>query len=225
MPLISVITPVSRGIDHLSHLVRDFHNQTFKNFEHNIIYDGKPSQNIFDFMKLHEKDYNVKFTWIKKDIGDMNTSPGTNPRNYGIAASTGKFCCFCDDDDRYSDHYLETFASNISDNSIVVVQMSCQTSRIYKDGSPDRTILVPEIGLPTFPIICHVGTPCFCLPTFYARTEPWRHEPEHDFRFIKRICDKFHPEIRIIGGMMIDVDSKVIGTLRDWVSIPPFYRE
>ena len=55
--------------------------------------------------------------------------------------------------------------------------------------------------------------------------EPWQHEPEHDFRFIKRIVEKFQPQIRIVGGMQVDVDGLVIRGMKDFVSIPPFYRD
>jgi glycosyltransferase involved in cell wall biosynthesis len=225
VPKISIITPFSRGIKELSQLLRDFRNQTFKDSEHLIISDGKPSQDITDFMKSHEKDYNVKFTWIKKDHGDMRVAPGTGPRNYGVSIAKSEYVVFCDDDDRYSDRYLESLILNTHDNYISVVQMACQESRVYKNGDKNRTMLIPEIGLTQFPVICHVGTPCFIVRREWALAEPWRHEPEHDFRFIKRICDKFHPIVQIVGGMQIDVDGLVTRGIRDWVSMPPFYRE
>lgn len=225
LPLISVITPASKGINHLSHLLRDFRNQTFKDFEHIIVWDGEIPQDIKSYMKNHENDYNIRFTNIEKDPGDMRIAPGTKPRNYGISIAKGKWVVFADDDDRYNDRFLEKLSTNLNDNTINVVQMTCAESRMATNGDPTRIRLIPEIGLPAFPIICHVGTPCFIVKRKWAKKEPWREEPEHDYRFIKRICERFKPRIRLIPGMLIDVDGLVIKGMKDWVSIPPFWRE
>lgn len=224
MPLVSVITPFSRGVKELRQLLRDFKNQTFRDFEHIIVRDGKVPEDVKIFMEDHKNDYNIKFTSIEKDLGDMKIAPGTRPRNYGMSLATGKFCCFFDDDDRAKDTYLESLITGMSDNVISVVQMSCQESRMYKNGNPKRVILVPEAGLSEFPVPCHVGTPCFMVPIAWARENPWQHEPEHDYRFILRIVQKYKPGINMKYGLQVDVDGLVIGSLTDWVSIPPFYR-
>jgi glycosyltransferase involved in cell wall biosynthesis len=226
MPLISVITPASRGVKDLSHIIRDFRNQTLPKalWEHIIVYDGKVPTDVQALMDQHKNDYGLKFVSIEKDIGDMAKSPGTKPRNHGLNMATGDYVVFCDDDDRYKDVYLETLIMGMVENSIAVVQMSCQESRMYRNGNPRRIVLVPEVGLTEFPIICHVGTPCFIIPRKWALEDPWRHEPEHDFRFIKRIVEKHKPQIFMRYGMLVDVDSAVIGDIIDWVSIPPFYR-
>lgn len=223
-PIVSVITPASRGVKELSTLLNDFKNQTARSLmEHIIVYDGKPPEDVVALMA--KAGPWTRFTYIKKDPGNMKQSPGTNPRNHGITLAKGQYVVFCDDDDRYKDRYLETLLNGMGENVIGVVQMSCQESRMYKKGSPDRSVLVPEIGLPVFPTICHVGTPCFMVKREWAVENPWRHEPEHDFRFIKRICEKYNPRISIIGGLQVDVDSQIIGHLKNWVSIPPFYRD
>jgi len=226
MVKVSVITPASRGVKDLSHILRDFRNQTLPKdmWEHVIVWDGKIPDDVRDFMKEHEKDYNVRFMNIEKDPGDMKIAPGTRPRNYGVQQAKGEYVVFCDDDDRYKDLFLETLISGTLENMITIVQMSCQESRMYKNGNPNRTILIPEIGLHEFPVICHVGTPCFIVKREWALAEPWRHEPEHDFRFIKRIVEKFHPQINIAGGMLVDVDGLVTRGILDWVSVPPFFR-
>jgi len=223
MPVISVITPSSRGIKETSQLLRDFRNQTFRDFEHVIVRDGEPPQEITDLIK-EEGAPNTVFCHIKKDRGNMNISPGTNARNYGLSKAQGEYVVFFDDDDRAKDIYLESLITGMQEDSITVVQMSCQHSRMYKNGDPDRIVLVPEIGIPIFPVICHVGTPCFIIKRDWALAEPWRHEKEHDYRFIKRICERFKPKIRIVGGMLIDVDGLVLKNMKDWVSNPPFYR-
>lgn len=222
-PLVSVITPSYRGAKELTSILRDFKNQTLQDFEHIIVYDGEPPQEVLNLMENQPE--RVRFTHIEKDMGNMSIAPGTKPRNKGIELAQGRFCVFCDDDDRYKDTYLEKLITGLDDNSIGVVQMSCQESRMYKNGDPDQITLIPEAGLPYFPIICHVGTPCFMVPTPWAKEDPWQEEPEHDFRFILRICKKYKPRIRMEYSMQVDVDGLVIKNMRDWVSIPPFYRK
>lgn len=221
-PFISAITPASRGAKELSNLVRDFKNQTFRGFEHIIVYDGEPPEEVKELMTRAPE--NTIFTTIDKDQGNMSIAPGTRPRNHGISMARGEYVVFCDDDDRYKDTYLEKLAEGLGDNIINVVQMSCSEARMFRDGDPTRIRLVPEVGLPGFPLICHVGTPCFIVKRSWALEEPWQEEPEHDYRFIKRICDRFNPRIRLISGMQVDVDGLVIKEMKDWVSIPPFFR-
>ena len=223
-PLVSVITPASRGIKELTQLFRDFKNQTFADFEHVVCWDGTVPADVQEFMKGHEKDYNIKFCSIRKDMGDIKIAPGTKPRNYGLSVATGKFVVFCDDDDRFRSTYLETLITGMRENTISVVQMSCQESRMFRDGDPKRIRLIPEVGLKTFPVICHVGTPCVMMPRSWALEDPWRHEPEHDFRFFKRVCEKHRPMILINHGMQVDVDGLVLKGMKNWVSAPPFYR-
>jgi glycosyltransferase involved in cell wall biosynthesis len=226
MPRISVITPTNRGVKNLDHLIRDFRNQTLPKdqWEHVIVYDGTPPDDVKVFMKIHEKDYDLKFVSIDKDPGNMQIAPGTRPRNHGVSIASGEYVVFFDDDDRAKDLYLETLSSGTVDDMISVVQMSCQESRMYRNGNPNRIILIPEIGLHEFPVICHVGTPCFIVKRAWALECPWQHEPEHDYRFIKRIVEKYQPRIQISGGMLVDVDRLVTRGLRDWVTHPPFYR-
>jgi glycosyltransferase involved in cell wall biosynthesis len=223
-PAVSVITPFSRGIKEITQLLRDFKNQTFRDFEHIIVSDGTPSKEVFEYIKKNRPVY-TRFVSIRKDNGNMKIAPGTAPRNYGISIAQGDYVVFFDDDDRAKDTYLESLITGMRDNLISVIQMSCQESRMFKDGDPTRTRLIPEAGMPYFPIICHVGTPCFIVPRKWALECPWRDEREHDFRFINRIVEKYHPQIRFQGGMQVDVDGIVTHGIRDWVSKPPFYRE
>lgn len=222
-PKISAITPASRGVKELTNLLNDFRNQTFRDFEHIIVYDGKPPADVVALMA--KAGPWTRFVHIEKDLGDMKTSPGTNPRNHGIRLAQGEYVVFCDDDDRYKDTYLEKLIGGMVEKDMIsVVQMSCQESRMYKNGNPEKSTLVPEIGLPTFPMMCHIGTPCFMVRRDWAVADPWRHEPEHDFRFLLRICQKHKPKVNLISGLQVDVDSQIIKGMKDWVSIPPFFR-
>lgn len=225
MPKVSVIVPFSRGIKDLEQLLRDFKNQTFRDFELLIIRDGKIPENIQNYIDGHKKDHpNVSFHWCKRDPSHINGKCNPTPRNYGASIARGEWLINFDDDDRASDKYVETLATNSHDNYLTVVQMACRESRMFKNGDKDRIRLVPEIGLPSFPICCHMGTPCFIVKKSWTLESPWQYEPEPDYRFIKRICEKFHPTVQIVGGMAVDVDGCVLG-MHDFVSLPPFYRD
>ena len=102
MPSVSIITPSHRGVKELQNIINDFRNQTFKDLEHLIIYDGTPPDEVKQFM---EKDhgYTIRFFSIEKDMGNMSIAPGTKPRNYGLKKAKGDHVIFCDDDDRYRD--------------------------------------------------------------------------------------------------------------------------
>jgi len=175
-------------------------------------------------MKEHEKDYNIRFVSIEKDFGDMHRSPGTRARNYGTSLAKGDFVYYADDDNRYKGSLLETLINGITPVRLSVVQVTCAESRIFRNGSPTRIAIIPEIGLPTFPIVCHVDTASCLFPRKWVLEEPWRYEPEHDFRLIKRIIEKHHPEILIHNGIQVDLDGLFTKNLRDWVTLPPFYR-
>lgn len=223
MPHLSIITPASRGAKTLSQLLRDMRNQTLRNWEHILVYDGNPPDDVIDLIQKEGGSQTI-FVNIEKDMGDMRIAPGTKPRNYGVKIATGTYVAFADDDDRYKDTWAENLLSGCSPTSISVVQMSCSENRMYKNGDPNRTVLIPEVGMPGFPICCHVGTPCFAVPRKWALESPWQHEPEHDYRFIARICEKYRPAVHFNGGMMVDVDGVVTRGVRDWVSKPPFWR-
>jgi glycosyltransferase involved in cell wall biosynthesis len=222
-PKISVIIAASRGAKFIDTIINDFRNQIFQNFEIIIVYDGKPPKEVEGVIE-NIVDDRFHFFSVEKDPGNMKIAPGTRPRNAGLQKAKGNYVVFFDDDDRAKDSYLAGLMEGTEGNTIGLVQMTCSEKRMYTNGNPSRFVLVPEIGLPYFPIICHVGTPCFCVPRQWALDLPWREEPEHDFRFIKRICEKYKPAINFKAGMRVDVDGLIIKETRDWVSKPPFFR-
>jgi glycosyltransferase involved in cell wall biosynthesis len=167
----------------------------------------------------------LNFSLMKKDRDALNTAPGTGSRNYGIKCATGDYVCFADDDDRYSDLWLERLLTGCSENSIGVVQMNIAEHKI-NGRQTGQFRLIPEADLKMFPVPCHVGTPCFAVPRTWALDNPWQSEPDHlhDFHFIQRICERYHPSVHIAPGWSVDVDGCQVGQLRDWVSKPPYYR-
>ena len=139
LPLISVITPASRGVSHLSQLLRDFKNQTLPkgNWEHIIVYDGQVPEDVKKFMKSHETDYNIRFVSVEKNMAlmaNISRSPGVVPRNYGTSIAKGDFVYYADDDNRVKDSLLETLISDMTERRISIVQVACIESRIKRIG-------------------------------------------------------------------------------------------
>lgn len=228
MPHISVITPASRGVPHLTQLLRDFKNQTFQDFEHIICWDGQVPGEVMDFMKVHEKDYNIRFVSVAKDLVKLAKypkSPGTGPRIHGTSLAKGDFVYYADDDNRYKDTLLESLINGMNEKRISVVQVACAESRIKRNGDTKRITFIPEVGLPTFPMVCHVDTACFMVPRKWALKDPWGYEGNtHDYSFLKRIIEKNKPEILMKNGVQVDLDGLFVKGLKDWVTLPPFYR-
>jgi glycosyltransferase involved in cell wall biosynthesis len=210
----------------LTQILRDFKNQTFQDSELLIVRDGKIPEGIQKYINENEKSHpNVRFMQIKKDMGNMKIAPGTVPRNYGVSRALGDFCCFIDDDDRIKDTFLETLLSGmINDQTISVVQIAVKEARVYKNGDPEKIVFIPEIGLPQFPMMGHISTQSFLVKRDWVVQEPWRDEPEHDIRLLRRLIEKFKPTINITFRVEADIDGIFVRDLKDWVSNPPFYR-
>lgn len=221
-PTISVITPTIDGPKELSVLINDFKNQTFKNFEHIIIYDGQPPQDVSKYMANMPSW--VKFGYVIKDKLSHSNAKGTRARNEGLKRATGTFVCFADCGfDRYKDTYLEALLSGAAEDAISVVQIGAFENRLFKNGDPTKFRLIPEIGIYEFPVRCHIDTINCLFPK--KLIECWSDEQDHDYVFIKKICDKYHPRINFKGGLYASKDGAFVGNIKDWVSIPPFYRD
>ena len=224
MPKISVIVPYSKGMKELSQVLRDFKNQIFKDFELLIIHNGKYTQEFISFTNSIKCDSNVLFTWVKKDFKNKFSSNHAQLKNYGATIATGDYVVFCDEEDRHSDTYLETLMQYTFNDTIGICQASCQETSIDKNGSTDRYKLVPEIGLYDFPVINHIKASCLLIKKEWALALPWNDTYNNDYFYIKDIYKVFKPQIHLLPGMKIDTKGLVTKNIRDWVSIPPFYR-
>jgi hypothetical protein len=54
------------------------------------------------------------------------------------------------------------------------------------------------------------------IPRKWAIADPWRHEPQHDYRFFKRIVDKYKPPVLIKPGIQVDVGGLLLLDEKDW---------
>jgi glycosyltransferase involved in cell wall biosynthesis len=154
---------------------------------------------------------------------DGPKSAGSGARNHGTETAHGTYVVYADDDDRYIDKYLERLVTGIGDDRVNCVQMTLSDFK-RRNGSKLHTVLAPEVGVSIFPVACHFGTPCMVYKREWAIASPWLDCSENDYVFCSRIIDKYHPKITLVPGMSVDVDGQITKGLKDWVTVPPFYR-
>lgn len=217
---LTVVVPTCRSIDHILQVIRDFRNQTYKNFEMIIVHDGT-IDTMWEYAVQSERSENMYYTEIPKSNDKW---PGTTARHKGTELAKTEFIVFCDDDDRYKDIYLENLMFSTSGNHVTVVQMQVTKNKVFKNGNPKETTLIPAYGMDIFPVVCHVGTPCCAVRTEWANAWPWRDIKDHDYHFFAEIIKNLHFKVSKIPGAVVDVDGAVIGKLKNWVSKPPFIR-
>lgn len=226
--LLTVITPVGPGRGkNLVQLQRDMYNQILPKhmWEHIIILDGWDEENHDTLTYLYEsRSYNWRWYSIVHDNNEIPKAVGGMARNHATGNAQGEYVVYCDDDDRYRDDYLLTLVTGLGGNRLNCVQMTATDHQIRGNLIHNHITLIPEVGDPKSPQICHFGTPCMIYKKEWALVIQWRNEPNNDFIFCYNIVNRFHPHVTLHPGMRVDVKSQVIGNLKDWVTIPPFYR-
>lgn len=195
-PKVSVITPASRGTRYLHNLLDAMHEQTYRDFEHIIIYDGPPNSDVKELLKDHPG-----FIIIPKS---PDKHPGTTPRNEGIKAARGEWLCFADDDDHYNDNWIQMLVTGAIESAVTLTQASFSMRRIKPDADKKKQILLPD--RPEI-VPGRIGTPCFMVRREHALECPWQDEPNHDFWFLKRIIDKFNLTIQFHPGCTVVVQE------------------
>ena len=222
---LSVITSSNRGPDYIEQLMRDMRNQTLdKNlWEHVIVFDGLPKDGVEDVIKFHAKDYHVTAYNIFRNPSDLPHGYGISPKNHGTSTCRGDYVCYADDDDRYRDTYLASLLLGSHDNHINCVQMSCTDYKMC-GGSKEHSVLVPEIESVFIPRPCHFGTPCLIYRKEWALDNPYLNCSDNDYIFARTIVHRYRPTISLVTGWHVDPDAHHVGSLKDWVSQPPYYR-
>jgi len=195
---VSVITAASRGTKHLSKLLEAMSAQTFKDFEHLIIYDGKCQSDVRELMSSHPGFYELPEK-------SKDKYPGTTPRNIGIRMARGDWVCFMDDDDRPLSNWLESLTTPLRDDCINLTQMVCSETRVKAIGDKSKRILLPK-G-PEL-IAGRIGTPNFIVKREHALLNEWRDEKNHDYLFIKQIQERYGLNIQFHPGCTVNVGEK-----------------
>lgn len=195
----SVITAASRSLEVMKNLRACFEKQTFKDFEHIIVYDGPPPEDIKKYLVGEP----VVFDFLPVKDGRY----GTAPRNRGTELASGEFIIFADDDDYYSEYYLQAFADLEPDNnSLCVVRMN------------DYGRILPGVPINKFPQNCDVGTPMCCFPRIWFDNINIRWEYHggysHDFEFVKKCTDTYKPIIKYSDKVV--VAARNLGRLAEY---------
>jgi glycosyltransferase involved in cell wall biosynthesis len=171
---VGVITPCSRP-DTVLKLMSCMQAQTYKNFQHYLIWDGDIPQKVSQY----------SFTYQYQHIAYHNTKseyPGTYQRNLGIVLSSGcDYLVFADDDDYLEPTYLSTLMAEAKPDVMSVVQMAVRSNKVSIYGIPDKYVAVPIKEQPI--VRCQIGTPCMCIPRSVCAKILWKDEPDHDWKF------------------------------------------
>ena len=183
----SVITAASRPLEIIRNLRFYFSMQTFKDFEHIIVYDGPAPDDVKDFLEKEP----VIFESLPEKEGHF----GTAPRNRGIELATGKFIVFADDDDYYHEDYLQAFYSlDLDENTMGVVKMN------------NYGTAIPNKQMSNFPLHGDIGTPNCCYPTCWFEDEDIRWGQDgygHDYVFIKLCYDTYKPIVKFCNRVVV----------------------
>ena len=128
--LVSVIMPTYNSGRFLAGSIESILNQTYQNLELLITDDCSSDVNTINLLKKYQKeDDRVKVVFLKE-----NSGPGV-ARNNSIERAQGQYIAFCDSDDRWMPHKLETQLTAMREKGCAL----CCSSYIICDDS-DRNI-------------------------------------------------------------------------------------
>ena len=108
---VSVILPVYNGEKYIQETIKSILRSVYQNIEVLVVDDGSTDNSLMCCRQLQEQDSRI-IVYSKENGGTVSA------RNYGIAKASGKYLCFCDQDD--------------------IVDSECyskQTERMEQDGS------------------------------------------------------------------------------------------
>ena len=111
-PLVSVIVPVYNGEKYLSECLESLRTQTLTDIEVITIDDGSTDSSAAVCMEYAHREPE-RFRHFS-----IANSGQSAARNVGLENTRGKYIAFCDADDTYAPHALETLVANIGDCDI-----------------------------------------------------------------------------------------------------------
>ena len=108
--LVSIIVPIYNTEGYVNKCVDSLINQTYQNLEIILVDDGSTDSSLSICKEYQEKDNRVKV--FHKENGGVSSA-----RNFGIKNATGKYLCFCDSDDYYSNEAIHVMSNAIDEVS------------------------------------------------------------------------------------------------------------
>lgn len=106
IPTISVIMPVYNGEKWLNDSITSVINQTFENWELICVDDGATDNSAKILDTFAQRDHRIRV------FHNKNAGPGAS-LNFGMKNANGKYLCFLDQDDKYTEKYLEQMLDSI----------------------------------------------------------------------------------------------------------------
>jgi glycosyltransferase involved in cell wall biosynthesis len=100
-PLFSIIVPTRNRSETLERALAGIRCQTFTEFEVIVVDDGSSTAHRERYRSMMQ-GLDRRFTLLEIAAGPQGSGPSF-VRNHGMAASTGRFIAFCDDDDYWCD--------------------------------------------------------------------------------------------------------------------------
>ncbi|MCI5188905.1 MAG: glycosyltransferase [Candidatus Electrothrix sp. AS4_5] len=204
-PLITVITVVFNGAEHLEETILSVIDQTYDNVEY-IIIDGGSTDGTLDIIRQYEHavDY-----WVSEKDGGIYDA-----MNKGISLAFGKIIGLINSDDWYE---LSTL-SEIANNNEVDKYIFHGDMNIYKDGEYYYTQIFPGrfnsikkgmiLSHPAMFVGRNVYKKYGCFDTSYRVAADWDlalrlYRAGCTFLYAKKIFSNFR-----IGGISYQVDFK-----------------
>lgn len=139
MPRISVVVPVYNAEKYIAETLDGIAAQSFYDFDVHVVDDCSTDGSAAIVETWCERDARFHYHRSPSNFGGP-----AGPRNLGIAASTGEFVAFCDADDIWVPHKLETQLAVAEASGAAVVSA---VIRDFADGDP-----LPEFEKPVPPI-------------------------------------------------------------------------
>lgn len=124
--LVSVIVPVYNGQEHLSRCIDSILGQTYTDIELILVDNYSTDQSYAICEEYAKKDSRVVVT--RQDRSWVSAV-----RNKGLEVMTGEYCCFCDQDDVYAPHMLQTLYQMMQQEQVDLA--SCNYCRKWEDGT------------------------------------------------------------------------------------------
>lgn len=136
IPLVSVVLPTHNRADFLARAIRSVVGQTENNLEIIVVDDASNDGTSELLQQLARNDPRIKILRNSKSLG------GGGARNVGIAASTGEWVAFIDDDDEWVPTKVECQLQMLRANTVAVA-CSCNFEQQFPSGAT-KTVKLPK---------------------------------------------------------------------------------
>ena len=118
MELVSIIIAVYNGVKTIEKSVQSAQCQTYENVEIIVVDDGSTDETFSTVKRIADRDVRVKLVHQKN-------SGVSAARNRGIEEANGKYICFLDADDAYTDQYVAHMVQTLETNNSELVVCGC----------------------------------------------------------------------------------------------------